>query len=169
MIATAGDDHSTAEVRAYVDAVDTLKPEVPSVIIVIAPATAPRLDQLVELAGGARFSIGDPEDLQRAYSYLGSSTSHPLGSPCVPWTPADLDVDVPGEQHACSVWSTHRPGQSDEYQTVLRECVDGVVPCWRFTPDLANCPDANHLAFDMVWDEYPSSDVIVEGQCELAL
>ena len=74
---------------------------------------------------------------------------------------ADVDATTPGPQYECSV--------SDVVsgETLLPLCNNGSTnkPCWLIEPDLANCPNGDHLSMTIARSGAPPADAKVMAQC----
>jgi hypothetical protein len=159
VIVTAHDDASSdavADVAAWAKALKADPTEI--VVSVVAPASAPRLDELLGSFPNrsARVSIDDA-DYAPAVALLTELYKVALGLQCLD-TPLDLDPALPGDQYDCTIELAYRDGT----RRVVPACPGEL--CWTFHPDSANCPF--EPGGQIVIPAYPTFIVpTVRGQC----
>jgi hypothetical protein len=134
VIVSAHDDASAAPVAdlvAWAKGVKTNPDDVVS--IVVAPASAPRLDAFVaQLPNRETHTVIDDADYTHELSILGQLYQTSLAAPCID-EPLDVDAETPGGQYDCEVEIVH----DDGVVQVVPACPGAV--CWQYVPDPQNC------------------------------
>ena len=163
VLIAASDDASSVEVAALAAELKARRSD-PSTLLMIGvyAQPAPRLDAFLEQFpyrnAHTAIDASDPSAGLRDLTYFKTT----LGSPCLEWTPFDVDPEMVGGQYECSVVETTDSG----IETLLPRC-GSEQPCWDFVPDPLNCLSGEHLGLriERGFAGNPYEHTIVRGQC----